>query len=272
MILVTGATGRLGRAVVGDLLARRDAADLAVLVRSPEAAAHLAERGVDVRVGDYDDQASLERAFRGVDVLLLISSPDVTPGTRPRQHRAVIDAAAAADVGRLVYTSAIGAEDGIGFLADHTVTEAAIRASGVSYTLLRNTFYTEEFVAPVVAGALESGVLRWPAIPHPLVTASIHDLAVAAAAVLTDDGHENAVYELRGTGWTFDELAATLSPVSGRPIRYEALSDTDAGSDLAGFAALVRRPEFGTPTADLEKLLGRPAEGLEPVLRAALAN
>lgn len=269
MILVTGATGRLGRAVVDDLLTASQAGNLAVLARTPSNLAHLADRGVDVRPGDYDDPASLVTAFAGIDTLLFVSSPDLTPGTRPRQHRAVIDAAVTAGVGRLVYTSAIGAEDGVGFLADHTVTEAAIRESGLPYTLLRNTFYTEQFVA---ADAVESGALRWPAVPHPLVTASIADLAAATASVLTRDGHENAVYELRGTGWTFDDLAQTLSTVSNRPVRYEQLSDAEAGDELAGFAALVRRPEFGTPTADLEKLLGRPPASLEPVVRAALTN
>lgn len=270
MIVVTGATGKLGRIVVEDLLTRLPADQLAVVARTPEKAKDLAERGVEVRQGDYDDRASLESAFAGADKLLFVSSSEVTPGVRPHQHQQVVEAARTAGVGHIVYTSAIGADDGALFLADHTVTEAAIRASGLTYTLLRNTFYTEEFVNPGLAAAVESGEVTAPAIVHPLVTATRADLALAASAVLVGDGHDDAVYELRGPGWTFPELAETLASVAGRPVTFREVAD-DA-SPLAFILLLLRRPEFGQPTTDLEKLLGRPATGIEPAVRAALGG
>src|SRR5947209_5918949 len=124
MITVTGVTGKLGRIVVEDLLTRVPPAELSAVARTPEKAADL---GIDVRHGDYDDPASLRTAFAGTDVLLLVSSPDVTPGVRPRQHGNAITAAVEAGVGRIVYTSALHAQDGPGFLADHGVTENLLR-------------------------------------------------------------------------------------------------------------------------------------------------
>ena len=270
MIVVTGATGKLGRIVVEDLLTKLPADQVAVVARTPERAEDLAERGVEVRQGAYDDPASLETAFAGADKLLFVSSPDVAPGVRPRQHGQVVDAARTAGVGHIVYTSAIGADDGALFLADHTITEAAIRSSGLTYTLLRNTFYTEEFVNSGLAAAVEAGELTAPALAHPLVTATRADLALAASAVLVGDGHDDAVYELRGPGWTFPELAEALASVAGRPVTFREVAD-DA-SPLAFIVPLLRRREFGQPTTDLEKLLGRPATGVEPALRAALGG
>ncbi|WP_026874461.1 NAD(P)H-binding protein [Jiangella gansuensis] len=272
MIVVTGATGRFGSVVAHDLLNRRPANELAVVARTPARAAALAERGVEVRQGDYDDPASLEKAFADADTLLFVSGSDTTPGVRERQHRAVVDAAVAAGVGHIVYTSAITAEDAQSFLADHTTTERSIRAAGLTYTFLRNTFYTEELlVPPMLAAAVENGELAAPAIGHPLVTATIADLAHAASTVLTSPGHENAVYELRGPGWTYAELADTLAAVSGRPVRHREVGDDEAGP-MAFILPLLRLEQFGTPAPDLERLLGRPATPLEQAVRAALAG
>src|SRR5918997_1444917 len=120
MYVITGVTGKLGRVAVEDLLTRVPAAQVVAVARDPRKAAALPGGGVDVRRGDYEDPTSLRTAFSGGDVLLLVSSPNITPGARARQHGNVVDAAVAAGVGRVVYTSAIGAEDGQGFLADHT--------------------------------------------------------------------------------------------------------------------------------------------------------
>ncbi|WP_116952560.1 NmrA family NAD(P)-binding protein [Jiangella endophytica] len=270
MIVVTGATGRFGTVVVEDLIARVPAGEVAVVARDPEKARRFAERGVDVRRGDYDDRASLERAFAGADRLLFVSASDTTPGVRPRQHSAIVAAAAAAGVGHVVYTSAITAEDGASFLADHTTTERAIRDAGLTHTFLRNTFYTEELVpADLVAAAVKTGELAAPAIGQPLVTAPIADLALAASAVLTGAGHENAVYELRGPGWTYPELAAVLSEASGTPVSYRELADDDAGG-MAFILPLLRLPQFGTPTPDLQRLLGRQVTPLEEFVRGLL--
>jgi NAD(P)H dehydrogenase (quinone) len=217
MIVVTGVTGRLGRIVVEDLLGRVPAGDLAAVARSPEKAADLAGRGVAVRHGDYDDADSLRAAFAGADVLLFVSGSDVTPGVRPRQHAAVVAAAAAAGVGRVVYTSAVHAQDGPGFLADHGVTENLLRDSGVPHTVLRNTFYTEALVDPGLRDAVAAGELRGADGGVPVNFATIRDLGLAASATLTGDGHDGAVYELRGPLWTVADLARTTGEVGAHP-------------------------------------------------------
>jgi NAD(P)H dehydrogenase (quinone) len=270
MYVITGVTGKLGRVVVEDLLTRVPADEVAVVARDPRKAADLAERGVDVRQGDYEDAASLKAAFAGADVLLFVSSPDVTPGARPRQHGNVIDAAVAAGVGRVVYTSAIGAEDGQGFLADHTVTEKLLRDSGLTYTLLRNTFYTDVFVNPGLSAAIEAGELLGADGGQPIASATIADLGLAASLVVSGDG-QAAVYELRGRPWTWAELAQTLSEVSGKPVAYRAVSVDELGP--AGFVhPLIASGLFAEPTDDLEKLIGRAPTGLREVVETVLRD
>jgi NAD(P)H dehydrogenase (quinone) len=269
MIVVTGVTGKLGRVAIEDLLTRVPAEQVAALARDPRKAADLAERGVDVRRGDYEDPESMRAAFAGTDVLLLVSSPDTTPGTRPRQHGNAIDAARAASVGRIVYTSAIGADNGPGFLADHTVTEGLLRDSGVPHTLLRNTFYTEALVNPGLRGAVEAGELLGADGGVPVNFATIADLGRAAAATLVGDGHAGAVYELRGPLWTVADLAQTLTDVSGRPVAYRAVPASELGA-AAFIHDLIASGLFAEPSGDLEKLLGRPPAGLREVVEAVL--
>jgi NAD(P)H dehydrogenase (quinone) len=269
MIVVTGVTGKLGRVVIDDLLGRVPAGELAAVARDPLRAADLAERGVDVRPGDYQDPASLRAAFAGADVLLFVSSPDVTPGVRVRQHGNVVDAARAAGVGRVAYTSAIGADNATGFLADHTVTEGLLRDSGVPHTLLRNTFYAEVLINPGLRDAVAAGELRGADGGVPVNFATIRDLGLAASAALTGDGHEGAVYELRGPLWTVRELAATVSEVAGSPVAYRAVPVAELGP--AGFVhELIAAGLFAEPSPDLEKLLGRPATTLSQAVADAL--
>ncbi len=270
MIAVTGVTGRFGRVVVEDLLTRLPATDLVAVARDPGKAADLAGRGVDVRRGDYDDPESLRTAFDGVDVLLLVSGSDVTPGVRPRQHGAAIDAAKAAGVGRIVYTSAIGSVGGPGFLADHGATEGLLRDSGVPHTVLRNTFYSDLVLAPGLRDVVAAGELRAADGGQPVNFVSIRDLGLAASVALTGDGHAGVTYELRGPLWTYPDLAAVLSDVSGTPVTYRAVPVADLGE--AGFVFdLIASGLFAETSADLEKLLGRPATSLPDAVRAALA-
>ena len=272
MIVMTGVTGKLGRVAVEDLLERVPAEEVVAVTRDPQRAADLAGRGVAVRRGDYEDPASLRAAFAGADVLLFVSSPDTTPGTRPRQHGNVVDAARAAGVGRIVYTSAIGAENGQGFLADHTVTEGLLRESGVPHTLLRNTFYTELIVNPGLRSAVEAGELRGADGGVPVNLATIADLARAASATLDGDGHAGAVHELRGPLWTVADLARTLAEVSGRPVTYRAVPAAELADDpTAAFVhGLAASGLFSEPADDLEKLIGRPPTGLREAVEAAL--
>ena len=269
MIVVTGVTGKLGGIVAKDLLTRVPAADLVAVARTPQKAATLADQGVEVRAGDYEDPESLRAAFAGADVLLFVSSPDITPGTRVRQHGNVIDAARAAGVGRIVYTSAIGAQDGVGFLADHTATETMLRESGVPHTLLRNTFYMEALVNPGLRSAVESGELVAADGGQPVNFATITDLALAASATLTGTEHEGVAYEVRGALWTVPDLARTLGEVSGRPVTYRAVPADDLGP-AAFVHNLIASGLFAEPSDDLEKLLGRPATGMRDAVVAAL--
>ncbi|OLT15192.1 hypothetical protein BJF78_16455 [Pseudonocardia sp. CNS-139] len=267
MIVVTGATGKLGGLVVEDLLGRVPASEVAVVARALGKAAGYFDRGVDVRQGDYEDPGSLRIAFEGADVLLFVSSPDTTPGTRPRQHKNVVDAAVDAGVGRIVYTSAINAQNAPGFLADHTVTEKLLTASGVPHTFLRNTFYQETVLNPGLKAVVDAGVLRAADGGRPVNFASIADLALGASATLTGDGHAGAVYELRGPLWTFADLADVLTSVSGRPVSYEA-GEGEQGS--AFLHDLVASGFFAEPSGDLEKLIGRPPAGLRAGVEKAL--
>ncbi len=270
MITVTGATGRLGRVVVEDLLTRVPADGLTVAAHTPAKATDLAERGVRVVAGDYDDPDSLRAAFAGTDVLLLVSSPDTTSGTRPRQHGTAIDAAKAAGVGRIVYTSALGAQGGPGFLADHGETEDLLAASGVPHTLLRNTFYTEAVVNPGLRDAVAAGELRGADGGVAVNFAPIRELALAASTVLTGDGHVGATYELRGPLFTLAELAATVAEVSGRPVAYRAVNADELGP-AAFVHELIASGLFAEPAPDLEKLLGRPVTPLRELVAAALS-
>jgi len=266
MITVTGATGNLGRVVLDDLLARIAPTEIVAAARTP---GKLAGLGVEVRHGDYDDPASLRAAFAGSDVLLFVSGSDVTPGVRVRQHGNVVDAARAAGVGRVVYTSAVHSQDGPGFLADHGVTEDLLRDSGLVHTVLRNTFYAEALVNPGLAEVVAAGELTGADEGGRVNFATIADLGLAASRVLTDDGHAGATYELRGPLWTVPELAATVSEVADRPVAYRAVSADDLGP--AGFVhRLIASGLFSEPSDDLEKLLGRPATPLRAAVEAVL--
>jgi NAD(P)H dehydrogenase (quinone) len=271
MYVITGVTGKLGRVAVEDLLTRVPATQVAAVARDPRKAADLAERGVDVRHGDYEDPASLRAAFTGADVLLFVSSPDITPGARARQHGNVVDAAVAAGVGRVVYTSAIGAEDGQGFLADHTATEELLAQSGLPHNLLRNTFYMELLVNPGLRAAVDAGELRGADNGVPVNLATIADLGVAASVTVDGEGHAGAVYELRGPVWTLADLARTVSEVSGKDVVYKSVPAEELGQ-AAFVHQLIASGLFSEPSGDLEKLIGRPPTGLREAVEGVLGS
>lgn len=283
MIAVTGATGHLGRLVVESLLERGTPADQVVAaVRTPAKAADLAARGVQVREADYSRPETLAVAFEGVDTLLLVSSSEV--GQRVPQHIAVIDAAKAAGVGRVVYTSAPQADSSTLVLApDHKATEEYLAQSGLATTILRNNWYTENYLQPVQQ-AKDSGEILASVGDGKVASAPRSDFAEAAAVVLVDDSHAGKVYELSGdVAWTHDELAAAAGEVLGREVSYHRVSPEEHAAVLAGFGldegtvgfvvALdgnIRDGELATVTSDLSALLGRPTTGLVEALRAAL--
>lgn len=284
-IVVTGATGHLGRRVVEHLLAAGvPAAEITAGGRRVERLADLGERGVRVATIDFGRPETLTAAFAGADAVLLVSGSEV--GQRVDQHRAAIDAAAAAGVGRLVYTSAPHADTTALVLApEHKATEELLRASGLPFTILRNGWYTENYVGDVEQ-ARESGQIVSAVGDGRVASASRDDFAEAAAVVLRTEGHEGAVYELSGdVAWTFADLAAAASEVLGRSVEYVAVSSDErragllaAGLDegTAGFVVALeentRDGLLAETSGELSRLIGRPTTPLVDGLRAALAQ
>ncbi|MEV4121870.1 NAD(P)H-binding protein [Micromonospora sp. NPDC049645] len=268
MIIVSAASGTLGRLVVRQLLTRLPADRIAVAVRHPARSAELAALGVAVRHGDYDDPASLRSAFRGAERLLLISSPELAPDRRIRQHLAAIEAASANRVRAIAYTSFLGADrDGAGMNAAHHATEQAIIDSGLGYAMLRNPFYTEAFINAGLRDAVESGRLTSGTGGRGLNTALRADLAAAAATVLTDDAHLGRGYDLTGPRWTYPQLAEVLSETTGRRVDYREATDETPGP-MGFLMGLARSGALERQTDDLAGLLGRPPA----TLRQAVAN
>jgi NAD(P)H dehydrogenase (quinone) len=230
-IAITAATGQLGRLVVQSLRSRASHEQVVALVRVPENARDL---GVAMREADYDRPETLDRALAGVDTLLLISGPDV--GRRVAQHRRVIDAATRARVKRVVYTSAIHADvSPLDIAVDHRATEADLTASGLAYTIVRNSWYTENY-GSAISGALASGVVLGSADGARISSATRADYAEGIAAVLAGTGHEGRIYELAGDeAWTMSDLAAEIARQSGRPIVYRDLPATEYAAILASF-------------------------------------
>lgn len=278
-IALTGATGQLGSLVVEALLRTEKPESIVAVVRDRAKASPLSERGVQVRVADYTDRAALTEALRGVDRLLLISSPTV--GQREAQHANVIDAASAAGVPHIVYTSATRATTSDLVLApEHKATEQKLAESGLQVTLLRNNWYHENFLGNVEP-ARHTGVLLGAAAEGRVASAARRDYADAAAAVLVGEGHEGRTYELGApTSWDYDDLAAALSEVVGREVVHQRVSAeelvaalTAAGLDegTARFVAAIDQNiadgALDVPSPELEQLIGRPITPLAESLR-----
>ncbi|QWV97307.1 SDR family oxidoreductase [Geomonas nitrogeniifigens] len=219
MIVVTGATGELGRLVIAALLKKVPAAEIVAVVRNVEKAKNIAALGVQVRYGDYSQPASWDGALEGADRVLLISSSEV--GKRVSQHRAVINAATRVGVKLLAYTSVLHAVTSpLGLAAEHRETEALLRASGVPFVLLRNGWYTENYTAGVPAALAHGGVYGCAGDGR-ISSATRADYADAAVAVLTSDDQAGRVYELAGdTAYTLTDLAAEISRQSGTAVGY----------------------------------------------------
>ncbi|ATB29688.1 SDR family oxidoreductase [Melittangium boletus] len=282
MILVTGATGHLGRLVVEGLLEKLPAQKIAVAVRDPEKAQALAARGVQVRRADYSQPDTLSAAFQGVEKLLLISSSEV--GQRVAQHRAVVEAARKVGVRLLAYTSILRADtSSLALAAEHKATEQLIRDSGLPFVFLRNGWYIENYTANL-APALAHGALVGSSGEGRVAAATRADYAAAAVEVLTGSGHENKVYELGGdTPFTLSELAAEVSRQTGKAIVYKNLPPEQyqgvlVGAGLpAGFAQVLvdsdlgaARGELNDSTGELSRLIGRPTTRLPDALSATL--
>jgi NAD(P)H dehydrogenase (quinone) len=284
MIVVTGATGKLGQHVIEGLLKKVPAAQIVAAVRNPEKAANLAALGVQVRKADYSEPQTLASAFAGAEKVLLISSSEV--GVRVAQHQSVIDASKAAGVKLLAYTSILRADTSTLALAvEHLATERALKASGVPYTLLRNGWYLENHTESLGA-ALQHGAILGAAQDGKFAAASRKDYALAAVAVLTTEGHENKTYELAGdAAFTLTELAAEVSHAANKPVVYKNLTEADYETALKGFGlpaeiahiladsdAGAAKGELDSNSRDLHNLLGHATTTLAAAVTAAVSK
>lgn len=282
MIGVTGASGQLGRLVIEALLGDVPADQVVALVRDPAKVSDLAARGVQVRMADYNRPDTPVAALKGLDKLLLISSSEV--GQRAPQHRNVIDAAKQAGVKLLAYTSILHADRSpLGLAAEHQQTEAAIKASGLPAVILRNSWYSENYLAAVPV-ALEHGVFIGSAGDGRIASAPRADYAAAAAAVLLTDNQAGRIYELAGdTSYTLTELAAMITEHSGKPVQYQNLPEEAYKGALmeAGFpepfAALLADSDVGASKGglfddshQLSQLIGRSTVPMSDSVKAVI--
>lgn len=282
MIIVTGATGQLGRGIVESLLSRVAASEVVASVREPAKAADLTAQGIAVRTGDFVDPQSLKAAFRGADQVLIVSA-DKLGDEALRLHRTAIEAARAAGARRILYTSHMGVRAGSPFLpADqHAGTEADLAASGVAYTSLRHGFYVESCLHMIGEG-LRSGDLRTPE-DGPISWTARADLADADAAILADEGRWDGITPplTAGEAVTMAEIAAIASDILDREVRHTTVTD-DAWRDakiaagmpvlyadmLLGTFRAARRGDFAATDPALETLLGRRPKTIRDVLPA----
>ncbi|MDX3238885.1 SDR family oxidoreductase [Streptomyces sp. ME03-5709C] len=286
MIIVTGATGTLGRRIVERLLERVPADRVGVSVRDPRKARDLSARGVRVRQGDFDDPASLVHAFEGADQLLLVSL-DRTGEECVTGHRAAIDAAVKAGVGRILYTSQMGAGHDARFQAcrDHARTEDLLRATGLPWTALRNGFYTASALQ-FLESARQTGDIALPA-DGPVAWTGHDDLAEATAEILVDEGRfEGPTPPLTGTvTLDFDAVAEIASQATGRPFSRTVVPDDvfreqtvahgapePIADLLVSIFAAARNGEFAAVDPTLTELIGRPPATFRTLLEHAWAR
>ncbi|WP_276497448.1 SDR family oxidoreductase [Pontibacter litorisediminis] len=276
---ITGATGQLGRLVVDKLKGKVPTENIVALVRSPQKAAGL---GVEAREADYEKPETLDEALKGIDTLLLISGSEV--GKRAEQHRNVIEAAKKNGVKWIVYTSLLHADtSSVSLAEEHRATEAALKDSGIPYTLLRNGWYTENYTGSI-QGALAGGAFIGSAGEGKISGATRADYAEAAVAVLTGEGQQGKVYELAGDeAFTLSELAAEISRQSGKDIPYKNLPEAEYAAALASFGlpeglaqaiagwdVAASQDALYDDNRQLSRLIGRPTTPLSVAVADAL--
>lgn len=298
-IVVTGASGSFGRQVAELLLQKVPASELILVTRNPDALAPFAERGAQVRAGDFDKPETLGRAFTGADKMLLISTLAVGR-RRQTQHRTAIEAAQAAGVKHIVYTSSVGIHPRNPSLAvaDHLLTEDWLRRSGVAFTVLRDSQYAEVIATMLAPMALETGKWVMSTGEGGMAFVSKQDCVASAAAALTTLGHEGAIYEITGPAlYTFREAAALAQEIGGRSVEYlsvsheEKLSFFDAAGipreyvegetnsdgtgiwgseEMVSYERAIRQGYFSICSQHVQLLTGRPARSLREVFLANL--
>jgi NAD(P)H dehydrogenase (quinone) len=282
-ILVTGATGQLGKEVVNALLKKVNASDISVLVRDAAKAEELKTKGVDVRIGNYNDHSSLVNAFKGIDKLYFVSSSEMQ--NRGLQHETVVKAAKEANVKQVVYTSYQRknetASSPIAAVGEgHLAAEEALKKSGMAYTILKHGLYMD--MLPIFMGekVLENGIYQ-PAGEGKTAYALRKDMAEAGAVILTGEGHENKIYEIAaGKAYNYPEIAGIMKHITGKEISYVSPTGeeyiktlTAAGVPaefagmFAGFGEAIKQGEFEDTSNMLENLLGRKPVTMEDYLQ-----
>ena len=283
-IAITGASGQLGRLTAEALLEKVDPSEVVLVTRTPDALADLAERGADVRAGDFSAPASLSAAFAGAEKLLLISADII--GERVRHQHAAVDAAVAAGVRSIAYTSIVNPSDSNpgAAAADHRATEEHVRASGAAWTFLRNSIYSDMQVGPGAA-ALASGTLLTNAGDGRTAYVSRADCAAVAAAVLASDGHDGKAYDVTGPeALGARDLAALYAELGGKPVE-PVFVDDDAwiaamvehaglpeplARTLSTFGIAARRGYAEPVSTAVQDLTGRAPQTVREVLEARL--
>ena len=281
-IAITGATGQLGNLVIEQLLQLTAAQNIVALVRNVNKAEHFKAQGIELREFDYDRPETLVPALLGIDKLLLISANEI--GRRTPQHKAVIDAAKVAGVPYLAYTSLLRADTSpLGLAQEHRETEKLIQDSGITYTFLRNNWYSENYLAGV-AHTIEIGTLFGAAQDGRISSASRIDYAEAAAKVLTSTGHENKTYELAGSeSFSLSDLATFIGQAVNKDIIYQNLSAEEYTQGLtqaglpAGLVDVIVDADIQTiqgamysDSKDLEQLIGHKTTSIQDAIKAAL--
>jgi len=278
---ITGATGQLGRIVVEKLKKKVPAENIVALVRTPGKAADLQ---VEIRPFDYNKPEDMATALQGIDRLLLISGNEI--GQRAQQHSNVINAARQSGVSRIVYTSLLHADTStLNLAGEHLATENALKASGIAYTILRNSWYTENYTGSA-SNTIAGGAFLGCAGNGKIASASRADFAEAAAVVLADEGHSGKIYELAGdTAYTLADLAAEISKQTGKNIPYKNLSEEEYANILKSFgipdgmATAIASWDTGASKGELfddrhqlSKLIGRATTPLPESVTAAIAG
>ena len=289
MIIVTGANGKLGRAVVEQLLQRVPVEEIGVSVRDPNQAQELRERGVRVRRGDYDDAESLDHAFEGASQVLIVSSGIMGEADIPhgiQQHQTAIDTAKRAGVTRVLYTSHIGSSPASHFapMIHHAATEKLLRASGMAFTSLRNGYYAASALL-LIGGAIKTGELIAPE-DGPVAWTAHSDLAEAAAAIISEQKLDGITPNLTGSeAIDMEGIASIASEVLGRTIRRIVVSDEEFRDRMMaqgvpeasinmrmGMFLASRQGDFAQVDSALADLIGRPPKSFREVLKESISH